>query len=184
MEYTEQASVTDWPMRLLLVGIFLALILIALYGMRRGWRARIARQQDLPAPLQAPPPGWTAVGEVQGMYVGTVRAGDWLDRIAAHGLGVRSRAVLHWSRVDGVLAVWCEREGAPSIFIPVVEAVGQGRGIAGTVRSTDSVWILRWALGDEFVETGFRATQTSDHDALAAAWGVDVHANTVNDKGE
>lgn len=184
MEYTEQAAVTDWPMRILLVGIFLALIIAALYGMRRGWRGRIARQQNFPSPTHEPPAGWLAAGEVAGMYVGTVRAGDWLDRIAAHGLGVRSRAVLHWSLVGDVLQVWCEREGAPSLFIPEVEAVGLGRGIAGTVRSTDSVWILRWNLGDEQVETGFRASQTSDHEALAEVWGVSLTDNNANDKGE
>lgn len=173
MEYTEQAAVTDWPLRIALVALFLGLIAWALYAMRRGWKARLARQAAVPAPIASPPSGWTAQ-EVHGLYVGTSRAGDWLDRIAVYGLGVRSRATLHWSFHQDTLSVWCEREGAPSFFIPDVESVALGRGMAGTVRSSESVWILTWSLGDEKVETGFRADSTHDHERLADQWSVRI----------
>lgn len=175
VEYTEQAAVTDWPLRLALVGIFIALIAWALFAMRRGWRARMARQSDIPAPIDAPPEGWAAQeAPIEGMYLGTARGGEWLDRVAVHGLGVRSRAFLTWNLHEDQLSVRCEREGAPSFFIPDVLSVSRGRGIAGTVRSPDSVWIFEWMLGTERVATGFRANHTHDHERLARQWSVRV----------
>lgn len=173
MEYTEQAAVTDWPLRLALVALFIGLIVWALFAMRRGWRARIARQSDLPVPLESPPVGWRAEETpIEGMYLGTARGTDWLDRVAIHGLGVRSRAQLTWRRDGDDLSIMCEREGAPSLFIPDAVAVSQGRGIAGTVRSPESVWIIEWMLGAERVATGFRASRTQDHELLARRWSV------------
>ena len=33
---------------------------------------------------------------VEGVYASTTTSGNWLDRIAAHGLGVRSNAWVYW----------------------------------------------------------------------------------------
>ena len=42
-EFTEQATVSDWPARLALVALVAGLIALALGGMRRGWQGRVAR---------------------------------------------------------------------------------------------------------------------------------------------
>lgn len=155
-EYTEQATVSNWPARIGLVIVMLGLISLALWGMRRGWVNRQRRQADIPEPMEAGTSGfdvWTV--EEPGVFIGTSRAGDWLDRIAVHDLGVRSRAVCH----VGECGIWFEREGARSVFIPRIHitALRVGRGIAGTVRSADSVMVVTWSLGDALIESGFRA---------------------------
>ena len=47
---SEQAVVTDWPTRLLLTGATLAVIVLALLLLRRGWRRRAKRQEWAPLP--------------------------------------------------------------------------------------------------------------------------------------
>lgn len=154
--YTEQATVSNWPARIALVLGLLALIVLALLGMRRGWRNRQLRQADIPEPMAHGTSGydvWEA--EVPGVFLGTSRAGDWLDRIAVHDLGVRSRAVCR----IGEGGIWFDRDGARSVFIPSTHvcAVRTDRGVAGTVRSADSVVVVTWELGRAVIESGFRA---------------------------
>lgn len=160
-DYAEQAEVTQWPARLALVLLFLGLIALALWGMRRGWVNRGRRQADVPAPADVPP-ATAVLGEpVPGLYAGTGVNGDWMDRIVVHDLGVRSRAQLSW----GVAGIWLDREGARSVFIPAesIEAVRADRGVAGTVRSKDGMVVVTWRLGDRILDTGFRADRGSDH---------------------
>lgn len=175
-EFVEQAEVTNWPVRLLLVGIMLAVISLVLWGMRRGWLARVRRQLDLPAPQ----PVQTEPSEqaVPGLYVGTAISGDWLDRIAAHGLGVRSRTVIDWS----VLGISMYRQGAPSFSIPASDVlfIRADSGVAGTVRSKGSVIVITWQLGGREMDTGFRADDTTGHrtvlDGLMATFPREARA--------
>lgn len=164
-EYTEQATVGNWPVRILLIALIVALIALAVWGMRVGWRNRQRRQADIPAPLAAGESGydvWQA--QAPGVFIGTSRAGDWLDRIAVHDLGVRSRATCH----VGEGGVWFEREGARGVFIPRVQIVGVriDRGVAATVRSVDSVIVVTWNLGNTTIESGFRPDAASDQRTL------------------
>ena len=156
--YVEQATVTNWPLRIALVVAMLAVIGLALWGMRRGWVNRQARQADVPAPLESPTDPDVWVAEVQGVFIGTSRAGDWLDRIAVHDLGIRSRATVH----AGSSGVWIEREAARSCWIPreAVLAVRLDRGVSATARSKESVIIIQWQLGGSLIETGFRADES------------------------
>ena len=175
-DYVEQAQVTDWPQRLILVGIVVAVIALALWAMRRGWRARQRRQHDIPAPMEVPPGTWMLGEPVAGLFAGTGMAGDWMDRIAVHDLGVRSRARLFWGSEGIVL----EREGARSLVIPadVIQGVRADRGVSGTVRAKDSMIVITWRLGDRLVDTGFRADASPDHvtvlDGLMAAFPTGV----------
>ncbi len=163
-DFTEQASVSNWPLRLALVAAMFAAIALALWGMRRGWKARAGRQLAIaePAPLiESDVSGMTGIS---GLYIGTSTAGSWLDRIAVHDLGVRSRATFFVTE-NGVSI---EREGARSFVVPAgdLRAVRADRGVAGTVRGKDSVVVVTWVLGDYIVDTGIRADDGADHGAL------------------
>lgn len=163
-DFVEQAQVTNWPLRIVFVVAVVALILLALWAMRRGWRSRGRRQAWIPEPQGGPVPqqGWSA--PVPGLFLGTAIHGDWLDRVVVHDLGVRSRADLSWS-AEGV---YLERAGTRDLVIPAhaVLAVRADRGTAGTVRGRDSVIVLTWRLGEAELDTGFRADRGEDHVAL------------------
>jgi hypothetical protein len=163
-EFVEQAQVTNWPVRILLVLVLVGLIVLAGWGMRRGWQARGRRQAWIPEPQHGPVPSAAWSSPVPGLYLGTAMAGDWLDRVVVHGLGVRSRAELSWSESG----VHVDREGAPDLVIPAADivAVRTDRGVAGTVRGRDSVIVLTWRLGEAVIDTGFRADRSEDHAAL------------------
>ena len=160
-EFTEQATVSDWPARLALVALVAGLIALALWGMRRGWQGRVARHSSM-----AEPPAFDAPASsgVPGLYLGTSISGDWLDRVAVHELGVRSRASFHL--VDGGVGI--RRDGTRSFLIPAlaVRGVRTDRGVAGTVRGKDSVIVVTWMLADDVLDTGIRADDGADHAAL------------------
>lgn len=164
-QYTEQAQVTNWPARIVLVGVMLVIIAAVLWAMLRGWRARQHRQAHIPEPRPLSAESQASGGEgITGLYVGTSMAGDWLDRVAVHGLGVRGRAHVELS-ADGI---GIRRVGASSFFIPYSDVTGvrTDRGVAGTVRAKDSVIVINWRLGEYSLETGFRADDGDDHRTL------------------
>ena len=163
-DFVEQAPVTNLPLRILLVLVVVAVVALVLWGMWRGWKGRQARQADIPAPEVAGPEGAVYPLVVAGQFVGSARHGDWLDRIAVHDLGVRSRG---WARV-GAVGIWFDREGARSVFIPAqdLQDVRADRGIAGTVRERDGVIVVTWQLGATRIDTGFRADDREDQVAL------------------
>lgn len=175
-DYVEQASVTEWPARLALVLLLVGLIALALWAMRRGWVNRRRRQADLPAPADQAPPTAELGAPVPGLFAGTGVNGDWMDRIVVFDLGVRSRASISW----GAAGILLDREGARSLFIPAaaVADVRSDRGVAGTVRSKDSMVVITWRLGDRVLDTGFRADAGADHrtvlDGLVATFATGV----------
>jgi hypothetical protein len=159
-EFIEQASVTNVPLRILLVLVMLAIIGLVLWGMRRGWKGRQSRQSDIPAPAVSGPDDADYPVRVSGQFVGSARSGDWLDRIAVHDLGVRSRC---WACV-GQSGVWFDRVGAQSVFIPAqsMRNVRIDRGIAGIVREREAFVVVTWQLGGTQIDTGFRADDRED----------------------
>ena len=160
-EFTQQATVSDWPARLALVALVAGLIALALWGMRLGWQGRVARHSSMAEPSAFDAP---ASSGVPGLYLGTSISGDWLDRVAVHELGVRSRASFHL--VDGGVGI--RRDGTRSFLIPAlaVRGVRTDRGVAGTVRGKDSVIVVTWMLADHVLDTGIRADDGVDHAAL------------------
>ena len=166
----ESAQVTDWGPRIALTLLVLAVIGLAIWGMRRGWLARGRRQADLPAPPTVPPhvvadgPG---VPAVPGMYVATTSTGDLLDRIVVHGLGNRGRADLYL-RTDGVLI---DRVGEPSLWIPAehLREVRLGSGQAQKAYEAGGLILITWQLGKRRLDTGFRADDADAHRATATA---------------
>ncbi|WIG18919.1 ABC transporter permease [Kocuria rosea] len=150
-----------------LVTVIVLAVLFAL--LRRGWRTRVRRQSGIAAP--AGPPEGIEEREprlvVPGMYVSTTETGAPLERIAAHGLGVRARAtaLVH---DDGVLL---DRQGAPGLFVPAADlvAVGTSSGMVGKFVERDGLAVLTWRLGSTVVDTGFRTQRAEDKQRLLDA---------------
>ena len=140
--------------------------------MLKGWRGRQRRQGDLPPPPTAPAtPGLVVVGATPGLFVGTVFADDWLDRVAVHGLSDRSAGWLT-VRTDGLVV---EREGDDDLYLPydLVDAAEPGEALAGKVVGRDGMLLITWRLGSRQVRSGFRADDHAAHRRLADA----VHAH-------
>ena len=149
------------------LGILGTLLVLAAgyFGMYRGWRNRQSRQADL-APLPAVPEGKTR--GVEGVYVATTTAGDWMDRIAVHELGVRSIADLAVSEAGLIF----HRQGAADVFIPADRLTGvrTDRGIAGKVTAEKSgLVVVTWTHDGRELDTGFRPRRKADTAALTAS---------------
>ncbi|WP_138444265.1 hypothetical protein [Sinomonas susongensis] len=132
-----------------------------------GWRARRRRQGGVPAPSAFPSDPGNERFRAEGQYVTTTSAGDWLDRIAVHGLGLRTRA-------DAVVCdggVLFDRAGSGPLWVPARDLVEVrlGSGMAGKFVERDGLVVLEWHLGDKAVDTGFRTRRPEDKAALVAA---------------
>ncbi|WP_236791253.1 transporter [Amycolatopsis sp. GM8] len=148
--------------RFILVLVVLVFFLLAVWGMRLGWRRRARSQSVLvppfpPVPDEPGEPDLTATG----LYVSTTTADDWQNRIVTRGTGLRGRAVLR-SYSGGVEV---DRAGAPGFWIPrdAITEVRRGSAIAGKVMGTDSLLIIRWRLGEVELDTGFRGDDHGDY---------------------
>ncbi|GIG29111.1 hypothetical protein [Cellulomonas marina] len=151
----------------------LLLALLALRMMRAGWKARAARTAALGIDPVAPPAdlGAVRVPPVPAVYVSTTRAEEWLERVVAHGLGVRSPAEVSVHDA-GVLV---ERRGAPDLFLPRgrLTAVGAGPAIAGKAVGGDGLLLLDWRGDDTGVapllRSGLRLRRRADQSTVVAA---------------
>ncbi|AEM82762.1 hypothetical protein [Streptomyces violaceusniger] len=173
----EQKSqdVTDWAARIGWVVGLLLVIALVYWLMREGWKWRGTLQGDLPELPQAPSEPGDPQLRMSGRYHGSTTAGQWLDRIVAHGLGTRSRVELTLTD-QGVSVV---RPGAQDFFIPAAELRGArlDKGIAGKVLAEGGLLVITWQLGEKLIDSGFR----SDHAAEHPAW---VDALTTSDSDQ
>ncbi len=162
----------------ILVTLAIIIVMVALIAL--GWRNRLRRQSDIAAPPATPEnPGVLIAEPSEGQYVSTTRAGDWLDRIAAHQLGIRSNATL-FIHADGVLLA---RHGASDVFIPAatITSVTRASGMAGKFVEKDGLLVITWALGETAVDTGFRPRYHQELPVLLAgiaALGTTGSSNT------
>ncbi|WP_405557153.1 hypothetical protein [Streptomyces sp. NBC_01171] len=173
----KSAEVTDWAARLgWLVGLALFVALVY-WLMREGWKWRGTLQSDLPELPEVPGDPGPAILTMSGRYHGSTTAGQWLDRIVAHGLGSRSRAEL--TLTDAGLAV--ERPGATDFFIPVQALRGArlDKGIAGKVLTEGGLLVVTWAHGEKLIDSGFR----SDHAAEHTTWVETLNQMTNHTEG-
>lgn len=179
----------------LAVGVLVVLFLVVVLAALHGWRARAARQSAIPAP---PPVPGSATGRsvpggvrVAALYVSSTHAGDWLDRVVVHGLGVRSRASVAVLDADpgsepgadpgtgtGTATatatergIVIDRAGAPGLFIPAasLHAVRRDTGIAGKVAPRPELVVFTWDCGGTELDTGVRPGSEADRTLLAAA---------------
>ncbi|GAA2712345.1 MULTISPECIES: hypothetical protein [Streptomyces] len=160
----KSAAVTDWAARIGWVVGLLLFIALVYWLMREGWKWRGTLQGDLPELPAAPADPGEPELRMSGRYHGSTTAGQWLDRIVAHGLGTRSRAELTLTE-QGVSVV---RPGTADFFIPATALRGArlDKGIAGKVLTEGGLLVITWEHGGTTLDSGFR----SDHAAEHAAW--------------
>ncbi|MBD0671858.1 hypothetical protein [Streptomyces sp. CBMA156] len=172
----EQAKVTNWPGYIGWSVGLLILIGLVYWLMRQGWNWRRTLQSGIPPLPAVPARAGRTILETSGRYHGTTTAGNWLDRIVAHGLGTRSRADLTLGE-DGLLV---QRPGAVDFWIPADRLTGArtDSGIAGKVVPS-GLLVVTWTLSqapagetstdtepDTELDSGFRADHPDEH----AAW--------------
>ncbi|GGJ00192.1 PH-like domain-containing protein [Streptomyces brasiliensis] len=157
----KSAEVTDWAARIgWLVGLALFVVLVY-WLMREGWKWRGTLQGDLPELPGAPEETSPARLSMSGRYHGSTTAGQWLDRIVAHGLGTRSLAELTLTD-EGLDVV---RPGAADFFVPAAALRGArlDKGIAGKVLTEGGLLVVTWAHGDRLIDSGFRSDHAAEH---------------------
>jgi hypothetical protein len=163
----QSQPVTDWPARLALTALVVLAVVALARLMLHGWRRRAGRQSDLP-PLPSPPahPGPSLIAPVEGTYVSSTSAGDWLDRIASRDLGVPSDATVEVTDAG----VTFQRRGAADLFVPAAQLRGARReqGMVGKVVERDGLVVLTWELGDRLLDTGFRPRHAATAEPLVA----------------
>lgn len=153
--------------RLLPVLLMLGLAAAVFVLLGLGWRNRLRRQSDVEALPAAPAELTVPLAGADGQYVTTTSAGDWLDRIAVHNLGLRTNAELS-VHSEGVLV---NRTGAGPVFIPAARLTGVRleSGMAGKFVEKDGLLVVSWMLGSRELDTGFRTRRAEDKTTLLDA---------------
>ncbi|WP_326676284.1 PH-like domain-containing protein [Streptomyces sp. NBC_01237] len=165
----KSAEVTDWSARISWVLGLLVLVAFVYWLMRQGWKWRATLQSGLPE-LATTPDGFAddePLLTLTGRYHASTTAGQWLDRIVAHGLGTRSRVELTLT-TQGLDVV---RPGAAGFFVPAA-ALREARldkALAGKVLPEGGLLIITWAHGDQLIDSGFRSDHAAEHQAWADA---------------
>ena len=160
------------------VTMLVLVLALAGWGMWYGWRERTRRSAvAVPAPPAVPDDlGALLLGPLDGTYVSTTRSGDWLDRVSAHDLGVRSAAQVE-VHTGGVLL---RRQGARDVLVPGdrLRAVGTAPGMAGKFVGGEGLVVLTWSAGDDasgdlgaqsaavLLDTGVRLRRKADRARL------------------
>ncbi|NBE52769.1 PH-like domain-containing protein [Streptomyces boluensis] len=178
----KSAEVTDWAARIgWLVGLALFVALVY-WLMRQGWKWRATLQGDLPELPALPTEPGEAKLELTGRYHGSTTAGQWLDRIVAHGLGTRSRVEL--TLTDQGLNV--VRPGATDFFVPAAQLreARLDKGIAGKVLAEGGLLVVTWAHGDKLLDSGFRSDHAAEHTAWVEAINTMKTRTTTTDTTE
>lgn len=160
------------------VALTLGIIVVVIALMALGWRNRLRRQAHVPAPPEIPVDLGPVLYEAEGQYVATTTAGDWLDRIAVHGLGLRGNAVAA-VHPDGVLIT---RTGARTVYIPRADliSVSLASGMTGKFVEKEGLVVITWRLGTDGVDTGFRTRHATAKAQLVAAVAALVPAEPVD----
>lgn len=169
-------EVTDWAARIGWVVGLVLFIALMYWLMRQGWKWRGTLQGGLPELPQAPAEQGEPLLQMSGRYHGSTTAGQWLDRIVAQGLGVRSRAEVTLT-AEGVRV---DRPGAQDFFVPVrqLSDARLDKGIAGKVLTEGGLLIITWQHGDRLLDSGFRSDSVSGHRAWVEALQGLVQAET------
>jgi hypothetical protein len=174
--------------RLLLVLAVVVVFALCVAGMWVGWRNRARRQAAILADFPQPPAWVTEAADgdgagddatapprdllepMTGVYVGSTIAGDWQNRIAIGDIGFRAAARLRLSKQGLVI----ERTGASPLWIPAESLVSarRDRALAGKVMGIEGLFVVRWQLGDQRIDSGVRGDDKNSYgdwvDAVSA----------------
>ncbi|MEU6488702.1 hypothetical protein [Streptomyces sp. NPDC046887] len=178
----KSAEVTDWAARIGWVAGLLLFVALVYWLMRQGWKWRGSLQSDLPELPEAPDAPGAPRLTMSGRYHGSTTAGQWLDRIVAHGLGTRSRVELTLTDA-GLTAV---RPGARDFFVPTGQLRGArlDKGIAGKVLAEGGLLVVTWEHGGRLLDSGFRSDTAAEHTSWVEAIGpVDMNEITATKEG-
>ncbi len=149
------------------IGLVLLAVFI-LVSMRRGWLGRATRTAPVVGDLPAAPVslGTARTAPLEATYLGTTVAGQWLERVAAQGLGVRAAGSVQLFDA-GVVVV---RQGIADLYIPLerLDAVRFDRGIAGKVADPKRLVVLTWRL-EVAVDSGVLLRHPEQAQELVAA---------------
>ncbi|MFH5877521.1 hypothetical protein [Arthrobacter sp. NA-172] len=148
-----------------LLVVVLAAVVAGLIAL--GWRNRLKRQAGFGQLPEVPGQLSPARLVAEGQYVATTTAGDWLDRVAVHGLGFRGNAEMS-VHAEGVLF---DRQGGAPLFVPAgtVTDCHSASGMAGKFVEKDGLVVVSWMLGEHELDTGFRTRRAADKQPLLEA---------------
>ena len=159
------APVTQIGPRIAFTLFTLAVIALAVWGMRHSWNKKARQFAHLPAPqTQAPTDAiWTA-GPVEARFGGTTTTGQWLNRVVTYGLGTPRGVQVSVSNQG----LWLTDDTDFNLWLPVqdIVAVRTGRGIAGDVVEPEGMIIVSWTLGDTTLDSGIRVSRHADHELV------------------
>jgi len=159
------APVTQVGPRLVFTLVTIAVIALAVWGMRRSWAKKAGQFAHLPAPQTQAPANveWTA-GPVEARFGGTTTTGQWLNRVVTYDLGTPRGVTVAVSR-DGL---WLTDDTDFQLWLPAQDIVGvrTSRGIAGDVVEPDGMIIVSWTLGDTTLDSGIRVSRHADHELV------------------
>ncbi len=145
-----------------LIGASLVL-LVLLIALNIYWSvSRKRKQQEVSLPAPSAPQSFESLFDC--FYVATVFANNPLDRVWAHGLGPRGKAMIGQSRSELVIS----RVGEKSFVIPFDSIEHLGRGGATIDRGVEKSGLVQigWRLGNTNLLTSLRITSNQEKNFL------------------
>ena len=186
----EAASGAGWQPQRVALTLLTGLLIVASLGlMRWGWVGRAGRQSDIlalppvpPVPASGADHSGEPVTTADGRYLGATRAGEWLDRVVVHGLGVPSRAQV----VVTGRGTWILRDGAPDLFVSSRELAGvrHDRAGAGRVFETDGALVITWDHGGTAIDLALRIPDAPAAERVRSAIERASHTSSINTPGD
>ena len=143
----------EWASTLIVV----AVLLLIMFGMWRGWRANVRRSAHLSPSHEVPAELGAPLAEARVLYVATTSRGEPLQRLAIAGLGFRAQGTLAVHR-PGVVA---RLDGSAELWIPAPTVTGAepAQTVIDKAVEKDGLLVLGWSIGETAVDSYFRVLE-------------------------